>query len=601
MVNIELSYLPSDLVSGNDSPPVFITTDRQLKNFLTYVKNQASRRLCVCIRSKVESNMNEEAAESPNREEEAMLYKLPDAAIDYQTKPEEDESDDDNEHEIDMITGKYVRFSLVDVVKKGQHFSSKTALKATMEICAMKHNFDYKLVKSDKKVWYVRCADNDCTWRVRAEGLTVGTLTMHKYESVKEGPKPNDIIQLMHNDHGVEISYPLAWEAREYAVNAVRGIPEEVYGEIPKYLHMMKEANPGSHTFYETDTNGRFRFLFISYGQSIRGFQTALRRVIVVDGTFLKSKYKGVLLVATALDGNSNLYPIAFGDVDSENDRAWEWNTSIAKAPAKVYPHSHHGICIHHLLNNVVTYYKGKGVADADVQKWARCQFPGYRYDVRTTNPAESINSALRSPREFPVIPLLDSIMEMMTRWFFKRRTKSSKHTKPLTIAVEKKINRRIEKSKKFQVFPVSDDRFLVQGDTFECMVDLVRRTCSCGKFDLMKIPCRHAIKAAFSVGIRAHTLTDDMYTTASWRSIYAESINPISVPEDAWIAPPHVQQAEVLPPETRRAAGRRKKRRYETVEDKIRSSQGTQRYKSRKCSRCGGVGHNRSTCDRAI
>jgi len=235
------------------------------------------------------------------------------------------------------------------------------------------------------------------------------------------------------------------------------------------------------------------------------------------------------------------------------------------------------------------------------VRKWARCQFPGYRYDVRTNNPAESINSALRSPREFPVIPLLDSIREMMTRWFFKRRTLSSKHKHPLTVAVEKKIDRRIEKGKKFQVFPVSDDRFLVRGDTFECMVDLVRRTCSCGKFDLMKIPCRHAIKAAFSVGIQAHTLTDDMYTTASWRSIYEESINPISVPEDAWIVPSHVQKAKVLPPETRRAAGRRKKRRYETVEDKIRSSQGTQSSKRRKCSRCGIEGHNRSTCDRAI
>uniref|UniRef100_A0A0D3E6P7 SWIM-type domain-containing protein n=1 Tax=Brassica oleracea var. oleracea TaxID=109376 RepID=A0A0D3E6P7_BRAOL len=130
-------------------------------------------------------------------------------------------------------------------------------------------------------------------------------------------------------------------------------------------------------------------------------------------------------------------------------------------------------------------------------------------------------------------------------------------------------------------------------------MVDLVRRTCSCGKFDLMKIPCRHAIKAAFNVGIQAHTLTDDMYTTASWSSIYEESINPISVPEDAWIVPSHVQQAKDLPLETRRAAGRIKKRRYETVEDKIRSSQGTQSSKRRKCSRCGIEGHNRSTCDR--
>lgn len=38
-----------------------------------------------------------------------------------------------------------------------------------------------------------------------------------------------------------------------------------------------------------------------------------MRKVIVVDGTFLKNKYKGVLLVATAVDGNSNLYSIAFG------------------------------------------------------------------------------------------------------------------------------------------------------------------------------------------------------------------------------------------------------------------------------------------------
>ncbi|XP_013751169.2 uncharacterized protein LOC106453468 [Brassica napus] len=465
----------------------------------------------------------------------------------------------------------------------------------------------------------------------------MATLIMHKYETAKEGLRSNDIIQYMRMVHGVEISYSLAWDAGEYAINAVKGIPEKGYEQILKYLHMMKEANPGSHMFYERDTKGRFRFLFISFGQSVRGFYAAIRKVIGVDGTFLKSKYKGVLLVATALYGNSSLYPTAFGVVDSENDLAWNWfmrqlnaviaddhslafvsdrNSSIAKAIARVYPQAHHGICIHHLLNNVITYFSGKGVAGlvakaskayqaadfhADVRKWARCQFPGYRYDIRTTNPAESINADLRMPREFPVIPLLDSIREMMTRWFFKRRTLSSKHSKPLTIAVEKKIDRRIEKGKTFKVFPVSDHRFLVQGDTFDNSVDLVRRTCSCGKFDLMKIPCRHTIKAGFSVGIRPHTLTDDMYTTASWRSTYEESINPIGVPEDAWKVPSHVEKSKILPPESRRAAGRRKKRRYETAKDKIRSSQGTQGPTVRKCSRCGIEGHNRRTCDRAI
>ena len=138
-----------------------------------------------------------------------------------------------------MINKKSVRFSLVDVVKKGQHFTSKTALQATMKICAMKHNFDYKLGKPDKRVWYVRCADDDCRWHVRAERLTgfsyfiikkyvhdhscapssrnhsvrttssktIGSLIMHKYESDKEGPEPNDIIQFMRNDHVEIVSF----------------------------------------------------------------------------------------------------------------------------------------------------------------------------------------------------------------------------------------------------------------------------------------------------------------------------------------------------------------------------------------------------------
>ena len=107
----------------------------------------------------------------------------------------------------------------------------------------------------------------------------------------------------------------------------------------------------------------------------------------------------------------------------------------------------------------------GKYLRDAEVQKWARCQFSGYRYDIRTTNPAESINSALRSPREYPIIPLLDSIREMLTRWFYNRKKKVSKHNHPPTIDVEKKIERRTEKGKRFAVYPVSDGRLLVRGD----------------------------------------------------------------------------------------------------------------------------------------
>ncbi|XP_013658548.2 uncharacterized protein LOC106363339 [Brassica napus] len=531
LVELELSYLPMELIGSIDCPPVIIESDRQVKKFLTYVRGKTSTRLCVSTSPISGNNSNigvdNEKSSSPIREQgEPSSFPPRDDSVrsSESSKDVEDNSNSNANKEDDVLAikakeddnGKSVRFSLVDVVKRGETFQNKTMLKATMEMSAMTHNFDYKVVKSDRNLWYIRCKYNPCKWSVRAEGLsgstyfiikkyvadhtcaassmnnggrtasakTIGSLIMHRYDGVKEGPKTNDVIQIMRMEHGCEISKSLAWDAREFAISMVRGIPEKSFGKIPKYLHMLREANPRTHTFYETDVDGRFRFLFVSFGQSVRGFQTAMRQVLVVDGTFLKSKYKGVLLAATALDGNSNLYPVAFAVVDSENDRSWDWfmrqlkvviadehslafvsdrNASLCKAIENVYPLSHHGICIHHLLNNVVTHYRGKRLAgliakaskayrvidfqkrfqavcnispaigkyltDADVTKWARCQFPGFRYDIRTTNPAESINSALRTLREYPVIPLLDSIREMLTRWFFERRTRSRKHS----------------------------------------------------------------------------------------------------------------------------------------------------------------------------
>ncbi|KAF3588095.1 hypothetical protein F2Q69_00031198 [Brassica cretica] len=100
------------------------------------------------------------------------------------------------------------------------------------------------------------------------------------------------------------------------------------------------------------------------------------------------------------------------------------------------------------------------------------------KYDIRTTNPAVSINSALRSPREYPVIPLIDSVREMLTRWFYKRKKQISKHKHPLTKDAEKKIDRRTEKGKTFAVYSVTDGRLLVRGDKIDYLVDLDRRTC---------------------------------------------------------------------------------------------------------------------------
>ncbi|KAA0056715.1 MuDRA-like transposase [Cucumis melo var. makuwa] len=56
-----------------------------------------------------------------------------------------------------------------------------------------------------------------------------------------------------------------------------------------------------------------------------KGFLNCIRPVIVMDGTFLKNKYCGQLIVSVCLDGNNQIYPLAFGVVDRETDDSIQW------------------------------------------------------------------------------------------------------------------------------------------------------------------------------------------------------------------------------------------------------------------------------------
>lgn len=217
-----------------------------------------------------------------------------------------------------------------------------------------------------------------------------------------------------------------------------------------------------------------------------------MRKVIVVDGTFLKGKYKGTLLLATTQDGNFNIFPLAFAVVDTENDESWEWffrqlslvipddgglaiisdrHKSIGKAIGEVYPLASRGVCTYHLHKNIILKFRGREtfglvkkaarayrMSDfnalfqeiqsvnpelhnyldrADVRLWSRVHFPGDRYNFTTTNNAESINKVLNPCRSYPIVQLLDVVRMMLTRWFAARRKQAELMQTVLTTGVE--------------------------------------------------------------------------------------------------------------------------------------------------------------------
>ena len=76
-------------------------------------------------------------------------------------------------------------------------------------------------------------------------------------------------------------------------------------------------------TKIQTDKENKFEYLFMALALCISRF-TACRPVLTIDGTHFKGKYKGILYVATTMDDNQQIYPIAFGLGNLENDQGWK-------------------------------------------------------------------------------------------------------------------------------------------------------------------------------------------------------------------------------------------------------------------------------------
>ena len=127
----------------------------------------------------------------------------------------------------------------------------------------------------------------------------------------------------MKSSHGIEILYSKTWKAREYAQNLVYGYSLDSFQMLLSYFYMLKQQNPRTVTKLQVDEDNRFEICFMTFGAYILGFRTCCRLTIAIDGTHLKGKYKGIFFITTTMDGNDQIFLIAFGVGHIENDRCW--------------------------------------------------------------------------------------------------------------------------------------------------------------------------------------------------------------------------------------------------------------------------------------
>ncbi|KAL7175011.1 hypothetical protein ACSBR2_028752 [Camellia fascicularis] len=115
---------------------------------------------------------------------------------------------------------------------------------------------------------------------------------------------PTDVVYDLKKDYGLEISYQVAWLGIEKACGEMFGAHSISFDQLRWYSNAVMVNNPGSYINIDYDEqNHRFEWFFISFKACIDGFNHC-RPLLFLDGTFLKGKFKGNLLAASAKDGN---------------------------------------------------------------------------------------------------------------------------------------------------------------------------------------------------------------------------------------------------------------------------------------------------------
>lgn len=96
------------------------------------------------------------------------------------------------------------------------------------------------------------------------------------------------------------------------------------------------------------------------------------------------------------------------------------------------------------------------------LQHWARSHFDGARYNIMTSNLAESLNAALSEAREYPIIPLLEYVRSMMMGWFSMRREAAAGNAGGVTPKVVEILTKNFTESTDYVVKHIINNEFEV-------------------------------------------------------------------------------------------------------------------------------------------
>ncbi|KAL0206831.1 hypothetical protein P9112_012542 [Eukaryota sp. TZLM1-RC] len=420
----------------------------------------------------------------------------------------------------------------------------------------------------------------------------------------------------------MKLAERVAAKVRAKAREIVFGTHKTNYARLYSLILRIQQCNPGSHCVLEKEADNTFKRLFIAFGGSLHGSQFC-RPLIQIDGTHLKTKHKNVMLCATMIDAQGQLFPIAISIVSGENYDNWRWflcelknclktevttiisdrEKGLVESVRSIFPDAFHSYCVRHLAKNIGVKYTSvlwqaaraeteielkqyleilreqsikayEKVTKAGISNWATVGFEGLRYGHFTSNLIESLNAWLLVARGLPVIAMIQTIMDNLNRWFEDRYHRGSEMQKAIVESVWHKLKDEVVEGRKLKTRTIRrDDNIFVQVEEAQkkYTVNIKERLCTCEKWQRLGIPCRYAVAALEKLkhpvlnGVDSHYLTENYLRTCE-NFIGAVEIQDL---DEVDMLPPTYKKARGRPPTKRLRPGEgRKKKKVKVAND---------------------------------
>ncbi|CAI9299567.1 unnamed protein product [Lactuca saligna] len=248
------------------------------------------------------------------------------------------------------------------VPKLGDIFESPAQLKFCVTNYVVSHGYRIFFEKCDSKRIVARCGnrkeENKCPFRIYAAWMykersfqikamngdhkcsrqfkfgsivSLEWIGRHYVTEIANKPKMKlqEMIDEIRQRYRCVVSIGQVRRARKWAKNLIEGKLTEHYARIWDYAHELLRSNPGSTCQVGVTTNpdgmNYFHRFYICFKALSVSWKRGCRRVIGLDGCFLKGQVKGELLTTIGIDANNQVYPIAWVVVDVENKSNWTW------------------------------------------------------------------------------------------------------------------------------------------------------------------------------------------------------------------------------------------------------------------------------------